>query len=92
MNWHVAYYINSKTLPQQAHVAVLMALSWSDPVVDGTVVVRDYQAKQAKYGRYSGDLVAGLALAAAAGWLAPIEELADGSIRTALTVPEGVAP
>lgn len=26
----------------------------------------------------------------AAGWLAPIEELPDGSIRTALTVPEGV--
>lgn len=34
--------------------------------------------------------LAALRLAADAGWLAPIEELPDGSIRTALRVPEGV--
>ena len=92
MNWHVAYYINSKTLPRQAHVAVLIALSWADPVEDGVVLVRDYQEKQAKYARYDGDLIVGLRLAVAAGWLGPIEELPDGSIRTSLCVPEGVAP
>lgn len=33
-----------------------------------------------------------LAQTVAAGWLAPIEEMADGSLRTRLTLPEGVAP
>lgn len=35
--------------------------------------------------------MAALGEAAALGWLAPLECLADGTIRTALRVPEGVA-
>jgi hypothetical protein len=31
-----------------------------------------------------------LELLVAAGWLAPLEHLADGSLRTTLTIPEGV--
>lgn len=91
MDWFELYYRNTHRLPTEAQVSILLVLSWSRPVEAGNVVVDRLDAKEASVG-FTGRIRAGLTLAVAAGWLAPIEELPDGSLRTSLRVPEGVAP
>lgn len=89
MDWYEIYYCNAHKLPTEAQVSILLILSWARPVEAGVVVVDRLAAKEVAAG-FAGRVRAGLSSAVAAGWLAPIEELPDGSIRTRLTLPEGV--
>ena len=89
MNWFEIYYRDASKLPSEAQVSILLALSWARPIADGIVVIEDLDAKAAHVG-FTGRILPGLHTAVAAGWLAPIEVLADGSLRTRLTLPAGV--
>jgi hypothetical protein len=89
MDWFELYYRHAQALPVEAQVSILLILSWSRPVADGVVVVDSLTTKE-QCASFAGRVTPGLELAVAAGWLAPLEHLADGSLRTTLTIPEGV--
>lgn len=90
MSWHVAYYEGSENIPFPARAALLRALCWCEPATDGVVLINGVAAKERASNMAPGALAEGLRVIVDAGWLAPIEVLADGSLRTRLTLPAGV--
>jgi hypothetical protein len=89
MDWFTAFIENSKNLPLIAQASVLMAVTWGRCEGD-VLTVADAASRDAQRVWVPGQFEEGLAMAVSAGWLAPLEHLADGSLRTTLTIPEGV--
>lgn len=88
--WREALCLNKVHIAEEwAVIALDLSIGAPDsgPIV---FTLKDAETWAARDSRGIAKLMAALSAAAQQGWLAPLEWTPDGSIRTALTVPEGV--